>query len=222
MENEIGKNEIGKNLSEAIYSLEEEKILSTIKGLIDKDADVTEVVNSLTITMQEVGEKFEKGEMFLPELVVIGEAVQKGISEILEPELKRKKIERKTKGKIVIGTVEGDIHDIGKNITASLLATAGFEVFNLGKDVPVEKFIEKVKEVDADIVGASAMLTTTMVVQKKIIDVLKKEGLRDRVKAMVGGAPTSSEWADQIGADAYGESGTEATHIAEKLVKELH
>jgi corrinoid protein of di/trimethylamine methyltransferase len=168
--------------------------------------------------IREVGNKFANGEVFLPELIMAAETMKKAL-EILEPELKKKKKERKTLGKVLLGTVAGDIHSIGKTIVASMLSANGFEVYDIGEDVPAGKFVEKVKELKPDILGLSALLTTTLPEQKVVIETLKKEGLRDKVKVIVGGAPTSREWAKEIGADGYGADATEAVEVVKKLLE---
>jgi corrinoid protein of di/trimethylamine methyltransferase len=164
-----------------------------------------------------VGDRFEKGEAFLAELVVAAEAMKVAMS-VFEPVIRRGKYRKAIKGKVVIGTVEGDIHDIGKNIVGAILSVFGFEVYDLGVNVPSEKFVEKVGEIKADIVGMSALLTTTMPKMKEIVEALEKANLRDKVKVIVGGAPVSEEWAEEIGADAYAADAMEAVKVTEKLI----
>lgn len=167
--------------------------------------------------MNIVGEKFASGEYFLPNLIISASGVQNAM-ELLEPELKARSQEVKSAGKVVIGTVQGDIHEIGKSLVGTMLSANGFQVFDLGVDVPVEKFVEKVKETDADLVGLSALLTTTMAVQAEVIDGLTKAGLRNRVKVIVGGAPVTQGWAEEIGADGYSEDAIGAVELARRLV----
>lgn len=164
-----------------------------------------------------VGEQYGKGEMFLPDLVLAGEAMKAAIA-ILEPEITRRGGERQTLGTVVIGTVEGDIHDIGKTLVATMLSVGGFRVYDLGVDVPVKTFVEKAREVNADIVGMSALLTTTMVRQRDVIEALEDAGLRPKVKVMVGGAPVTRTWAQEIGADGYSEDAIGAVAVAKQLV----
>ncbi|MEM4474121.1 MAG: corrinoid protein [Candidatus Bathyarchaeia archaeon] len=206
-------------LRSALLSFEEERFFEAIKRLIEKKTSPLEIINALTKALEEVGRRFEEGEIFLAHLVMAGEMVKKAVSEYLEPLLKEARIERKTLGKVVIGTVAGDIHDIGKNIVAAMLFSAGFEVIDLGKDVPVEEFIRAVREYNPDILGLSALLSTTLPEQKEIIEALKKNGLRERVKVIVGGAPVTAEWAEQIGADGYGEDAVEAVKVAKRLLR---
>lgn len=206
-------------LRSALLSFEEEKFIETVKRSLEEKISPLEIINALTKALEEIGRKFEEGEIFLVHLVMAGEMVKKAVSEYLEPLLKEAKMERKTLGRVVIGTVSGDIHDIGKNIVAALLFSAGFEVIDLGKDVSVEEFIKAVKEYNPNILGLSALLSTTLPVQKEVIEALKKNRLRDRVKVIVGGAPVTSEWAEQIGADGYAEDAVEAVKVAKRLLK---
>lgn len=162
----------------------------------------------------EVGDLFDRGQLFLPELILAAEAMKAGTS-ICEAALP--KSELKEKKKVVIGTVEGDIHDIGKSIVVSFLMANGFEVYDIGRDAPIENFINKAREVNADVIGSSALLTTTMEGQKKIEEELKEAGLRKKVKTIVGGAPCSQGWAERIGADAYAENAVDAVIKIKKL-----
>ena len=164
-----------------------------------------------------VGEQFGLGEMFLPDLVMGGEAMKAAVA-ILEPEMQRRGSKRDSLGTVVLGTVKGDIHEIGKTLVMTMLSASGFQVHDLGVDVPVERFVAKVREVHADIVGLSALLTTTMPGQREVVEALTREGLRARVKVMVGGAPVSHAWAKEIGADGYGEDAMAAVTLAKRLV----
>ena len=167
--------------------------------------------------IEEVGELFGRGEFFLPELVQGAEAMKAAVA-VLQPALDAAGGERKSLGVAVAGTVAGDIHEIGKTIVCSMLSAAGFTVTDVGCDVPVETFIAKCREVDADLLLLSALLTTTMPNQQKTIEALKEAGLRDRVKVMIGGAPTTRAWADEIGADGYAEDAIEAVSAAKALL----
>ena len=162
-------------------------------------------------------EAFGRGEAFLPELVMAGEAMKAAVT-TLDPELKKRGTERKMLGKVVIGTVEGDIHEIGKSLVATMLGASGFEVYDLGVDVSIDKLIGTALEVNADIIAMSALLTTTMVKQKEVIEELEKEGLRQRVKVMVGGAPVTRDWVQSIGADGFSEDAIGAVMIAKQLM----
>jgi len=176
--------------------------------------------NALTPAIREIGDLFEKGEYFLPELIISADLFKEIMDEKLKPLLTAEGSAREVLGRVVIGTVKGDLHDIGKNIVATMLEIAGFEVYDLGVDVAPEEFVRKAKEVNADIVAMSALLTTTMMEMKNVIELLKREGLRDKVKVIVGGAPVTEEFARQIGADAYAEDAVKAVEVCKKLVGE--
>ncbi len=169
--------------------------------------------------MQVVGQKFSDGEYFLPNLIVAAMGMKRAMVR-LEPELRSRHQAPKAAGTVVIGTVQGDIHEIGKTLVATMLSANGFEVHDLGVDVPAERFVAKVKETGATLVGLSALLTTTMTVQRSIIDALRTAGLRDHVKVMVGGAPVSRQWAAEIGADGYAEDAVGAVQEATRLAAE--
>jgi len=164
-----------------------------------------------------VGEQFGCGEMFLPDLVLAGEALKAAVA-VLEPEMQRRGVQRQTLGKVVLGTVKGDIHEIGKTLVGAMLTAHGFAVYDLGVDVPFARFVAKAREVGADIVGVSALLTTTMAGQRAVIQALEEANLRPQVKVMVGGAPVTRRWAEEIGADGYGEDAIAAVAVAKRLV----
>jgi trimethylamine corrinoid protein len=163
------------------------------------------IENGFTAAMTEVGDQFEAGTLFLPHVIAASEAMSAGVA-VLGPALEKLGGASKGRGKVVIGTIEGDIHSIGKDIVATMLKIAGFQVFDLGRDVPIKDFVAKAKEVGAQVVGTSALMTTTMVNQIQIEEQLKEAGIRDGIKTMVGGAPVTQDWADNIGADIYGEN----------------
>lgn len=167
--------------------------------------------------MDVVGDGFAKGELFIPDLMMSGEAMKAAIA-ALEPELMKRKQQRQVLGRVVIGTVQGDIHEIGKTLVATMLAASGFEVHDLGVDVSPQRFVEMVRQVDANVVGLSALLTTTLLNQETVILTLKEAGLRDKVKVIVGGVPASPEWAEEIGADGYAENATEAVEVVKRMV----
>lgn len=169
--------------------------------------------------VNEVGDSFSCGNVFLPELVMAGEAMKAAIA-VLEPELKKAGTSREILGKVVLATVEGDIHEIGKSLVGTMLTAAGFEVHDLGVNVPADKIIAKAEEVGADIVGLSALLTTTMVRQKEVIEAMDKKGLRNKTRVMVGGAPVTSDWVQKIEADGYSEDAIGAVNAAKNLMKE--
>jgi len=167
--------------------------------------------------MDAVGDGFARGDLFIPDLMMSGEAMKAAIA-ALEPELMKRQQERKVLGKVVIGTVQGDIHEIGKTLVATMLSANGFEVYDLGVDVSPQQFLDKVRQVNADVVGLSALLTTTLLNQETVILTLKEAGLRAQVKVVVGGVPASPEWADEIGADGYAENATTAVELVKRLV----
>ncbi len=168
--------------------------------------------------MDVVGEGFASGELFIPDLMMSGEAMKAAIA-TLEPELMKRKQQREVLGQVVIGTVQGDIHEIGKTLVATMLAANGFEVHDLGVDVSSQQFVDAVREVTANIVGLSALLTTTIFKQEDVILNLAEAGLRERVKVIIGGVPASPEWAEEIGADGYAENATEAVEVIKRLVQ---
>jgi corrinoid protein of di/trimethylamine methyltransferase len=184
---------------------------------ITNKEDINKIIDAFSEAIRHVGDLFEEGEFFLPELMRSAEAM-KGAMEILTPALTEGAQEDRIVGKVVIGTIEGDIHDIGKTLVASMLQAEGFEVHDLGADVSVDAFIEKAVEVDANLICISALLTTTMVGQKKLIEDLKEKGLRNKFKVMIGGAPVSKNWVEEIGADGTAENAISAVKLAKKLV----
>ena len=167
--------------------------------------------------LHEVGDEFSKGNMFLPEMMLAARAMQRAVA-VLEPEMARRSSQRQVTGRVVIGTVKGDIHEIGKSLVGMMLSADGFEVHDLGVDVPPERFVEKAREVNADIVAISALLTTTMTGQRTVVDALATAGLRPGVRVLVGGAPVTRSWAEEIGADGYGEDAVGAVKVARELV----
>jgi 5-methyltetrahydrofolate--homocysteine methyltransferase len=188
-------------------------VLELTQLALDQDISVEKVITEgLTSGMQTVGEKFSKKEYFIPDMLASAEAVGQAM-DILRPHLEKSNVS--SKGKFIIATVQGDIHDIGKNIVAILLRGAGYEVIDMGIDVPTQKIVDLVKESKPDYLGLSALLTTTMLVMKDIIDALKEQGLRDKVKVLIGGAAVSDSYAREIGADAYCVDGFEAIKVLE-------
>jgi len=189
----------------------------TRKALEEGLEPMTIIEQGLVPGMDLVGKKFEEGEYFLPNLIISATGM-KDAMELLEPQLHARNQEVRSRGRVVIGTVSGDIHEIGKSLVATMLAANGFQVHDLGADVLVEEFVKKVKELDADLLGLSALLTTTMPVQQEVIEALKAAGLRAKVKVMVGGAPVTRGWAEEIGADGSAEDAIGAVVLANKLV----
>ena len=203
------------------------------QSIIDGDSDVSvalatqaiqagldpleAITQGFVVGVNTVGEAFAKGDAFLPELVMAGEAMKAAVA-TLEPEMQKRGMTRTMLGKVVLATVEGDIHEIGKSLVGTMLSASGFQVYDMGVDVPTAKIIAKAKEVDADIVGLSALLTTTMVKQREVIEEMDKQGLRRKMKVMVGGAPVTRDWVQKIEADGYSEDAIGAVAIAKQLV----
>lgn len=184
------------------------------KEVLEKKVDILSAINNgLTAGMEETSDRFDKKEFYVPELLQSARAMKSGLA-ILLPELT---VSKESKGKVAVGTVEGDIHDIGKNIVASLLETAGFTVEDLGVDVPTEKFVEAAKNVD--VLGISALLTFSMTNMEDIIKSLEDAGIRDKVKVIIGGAPVSNDYANKIGADGYAEDGVKAVRLVKSIIK---
>ena len=168
--------------------------------------------------MDVVGEGFASGELFIPDLMMSGEAMKAAIA-ALEPELMKRQEQRQVLGKVVIGTVKGDLHDIGKNLVVMMLESAGFEVHNLGVDIAPEDFVKAIKEKEPNLLALSALLTTTMTMMKQTIDAVTESGLRERVKVMIGGAPVTLQFADEIGADGYAPDAGSASKLAKALLQ---
>lgn len=207
-----------EELKSAVMEGDAEKALQSADVLLQKGLSPHEILRkALEPAMAIVGAKFDKLEIFLPEVLVAADTMKAVLGKLKPLFLKEKREEGKL-GSVVIGTIEGDIHDIGKNIIATMLEAAGFEVYDLGRDVPVKKFIEKAEEVDADIIAASALMTTTMYNLPRLIRDLEDLKLREKYKVMVGGAPVLPEWAKSIGADGYGKDFIEAVEAARKLI----
>ncbi|MFX1394746.1 MAG: B12-binding domain-containing protein [Promethearchaeota archaeon] len=207
---------LSEDLIKLIVELQENETIELVRKKIDNGEDPLKILDQIREAMAKVGELFEKKEYFLPDLIMAGEILRQ-ITEILEPKLKTS-TKVKTLGKIVLGTVFGDIHDIGKNIVGFMLETNGFEVYDLGIDVPKEKFVEKIKEVNAEIVALSGFLTLAYDSMKETIEEIKKEDLRDKARIMIGGGQIDETIRDYVGADAYGKDAIEAVALAKKWV----
>jgi 5-methyltetrahydrofolate--homocysteine methyltransferase len=204
-----------QQIAEFLEKGESEKVSELTKEAINQKLSAKEILdNGLVAGMNVVGEKFKNRDMFLPEVLLSAKAMYAGL-DLLKPLF----LEEGTPsaGKVVIGTVKGDVHDIGKNLVGIMLKGAGYEVVDLGKDVKAEEFVEAAKKEGASAIGMSALLTTTMPVMEEVIELLGKEGLKDSTKIIIGGAPVSQDFANQIGADAYGYDAASAV----KLVKDL-
>jgi corrinoid protein of di/trimethylamine methyltransferase len=209
--------EMYEKLAQAVIDGEPDDAEELAKQALDQDLDPLNCINEgLTKGIQRVGELFASGEYFLPELIIGAEAMKKALA-VLEPAMVGAK-SREVVGRVVLGTVEGDMHEIGKTLVGTMLIANGFKVIDLGVDLSADKFVAAVKENDAEIVGASALLTTTMLQQKKLIEALEEAGLRDQVKVMVGGAPVTESFASEIDADGYAEDAISAVDLAYRLV----
>lgn len=203
-------------LREAIIAGKLEPAVEVTHQIIEEQLDIQEVINNYMIkAMEEIGDRFQQQKAYVPELLMAARAM-KGSLELLKPHIKGENTT--IIGKIVIGTVFGDLHDIGKNLVASMFEGCGFEVVNLGVNIPTDKFIETVKEEKPDILCLSALLTTTMNNMKGVIDALQKAGMRDQVKVMVGGAPVNEIFANQIGSDGYSSNANAAVLKAKELL----
>jgi len=212
------ENELFQKMAQSVLDGDSDVAVSLAKQAIAGGIDPLEAITKGYVTgVNKVGESFACGQAFLPELVMAGEAMKAAVS-TLEPEMKKRGLHRTMLGKIVLATVEGDIHEIGKSLVGTMLSASGFQVYDLGVDVPAARIIAKVKEVDANIVGLSALLTTTMVKQKEVIDELDKLGLRKKVKVMVGGAPVTRDWVQKIEADGYSEDAIGAVAVAKQIL----
>ncbi len=210
--------DIFQRMAQSIIDGDSDVAVALAKESIAANLDPLEAISrGFVAGVNTVGEAFGRGEAFLPELVMAGEAMKAAVA-TLDPELKRRGSQRQILGKVVIATVEGDIHEIGKSLVATMLAASGFEVHDLGVDAPGDKLIGKALEVNANILAMSALLTTTMVKQREVIEELEKEGLRQRLKVMVGGAPVTRDWVTSIGADGYSEDAIGAVALARKLM----
>jgi corrinoid protein of di/trimethylamine methyltransferase len=210
--------ELFHKMAQSILDGDSDAAVALAKQSIETGVDPLDAITKGFVAgVNQVGESFACGQAFLPELVMAGEAMKAAVA-TLEPEMQKRGTKRQVYGKVVLATVEGDIHEIGKSLVGTMLGASGFQVYDLGVDVPAAKIIAKVKEVDANLVGLSALLTTTMVKQKEVIDELDKQGLRKKVKVMVGGAPVTRDWVQKIEADGYSEDAIGAVGLAKQLV----
>jgi trimethylamine corrinoid protein len=203
---------------EALVKADKEKAVQIVKAVLDDGGDPLELMNQAFIPgIGAVGDLFGRGQLFLPELISAADTM-KAVTDRVNASLTKEAAEKEKKGRVLIATVQGDVHDIGKCIVVSLMQANGFEVIDMGRDVANDKIIEKAVAVEADLIGTSALLTTTMPRQKELEAALKKAGLRDRFKTMVGGAPVTPRWATRIGADAYAEDAQDAVNKAQALL----
>jgi trimethylamine corrinoid protein len=212
----MANEELIQEAREALLATDKAKAEDVANRALAAGMEPSDIMqNGFVVGIRELGEKFDRGEVFLPELMLAAEAMQAAM-EICNAALPEGKTE--TRGVIVLGTVEGDVHDIGKAIVAAYLRANGYDVYDIGKDVPPQDFIDKAVEVNADVIGSSALLTATLAVQEEIEEYLKDAGLRDKFKTIVGGATCTEGWAEKIGADAYAKDASDAILKIEKLV----
>jgi corrinoid protein of di/trimethylamine methyltransferase len=216
-ENSIPMDDILTKLAQAVIDGEPEDATELAKLALQQGLDPLSCINEgLTPGMNRVGELFESGDYYLPDLIIGGEAMKEALA-VLEPALVEGS-ERTVLGRVVLGTVEGDLHEIGKTLVGTLLTANGFQVTDIGIDKSAAEFVEAARAAHADIVGASALLTTTMPQQEKVVEALKEAGLRDQVRVMVGGAPVTAGWAEKIGADGYAEDAIASVALAKRLM----
>ncbi len=209
---------IFEEIADEVQKGNSDSVEELTKKALSEDISAEEILNNgLVAGMNIVSEKFKNNEIFIPEVLISAKSMYSGLG-IIKPLLAESNV--KSKGKVVIGTVKGDLHDIGKNIVAMLLQGAGFDVIDLGADVPKEKFLEFVKKERADILGMSALLTTTMIYMKETIEALKSAGLRENIKVIIGGAPVTESYAGQIDADGYAPDAASAVDLTKKLLGE--
>lgn len=216
----MDKEQLLQSAFDSIIDSDEDKALEVIAEAEKMEFSLVDLLkDGFSVGMRELGDRFSSGEVFLPELMMASE-VMKAVAATIDEKLPDSSDEQK--GVMVIGTVAGDVHDIGKGIVASLVKTAGVAVYDLGREVPAEVFIAKAKEYNADFIGSSALLTTTMTEQRRIEELLTEEGIRDKFITMVGGAPITQKWADKIGADSYCEDATESVQYVNKIMEEIN
>jgi corrinoid protein of di/trimethylamine methyltransferase len=207
-----------QTLVEAVQSGDEGRALAAAKKAVQGGFAIDAIVEAMTAGMREVGARFARMEIFIPGLMLAARAMQAVMAE-LEAKLEQSAAVTEKKGTVVIGTVEGDIHEIGKDIVSTLLRTQGFQVYDLGADVNALDFVRQAEQVGADIIGASALMTTTMPGQSEIVELLKELGLRDKYHVIFGGAPVTREWVDECGADSWGEDAWTAVTILERAME---
>ncbi|MGD2145789.1 MAG: cobalamin-dependent protein [Anaerolineae bacterium] len=208
-----------RQLVEAVQGGDRVQAADRARDLVESGVDVQETIGALTQGMREIGDQFARMEIFLPEMMKAAKAMQAAMGQ-LEPALETMGGEKEDRGTIVIGTVEGDMHEIGKDIVITMLEVHGFEVHDLGIDVNALEFIHRAEAADADVIGASALMTTTMPNQREIIELLKEKGLRDKFHVILGGAPVTPEWVEACGADSWGENAAVSVEILTRVVAE--
>jgi len=208
-----------QTLVKTVIDGDEDGAVVAVKNVIQEKIAIDEVISALTDGIREVGERFGRMEIFIPGIVMSSRAMKAAMNE-LEPEIKASGVTLKKKGIVIIGTVEGDMHEIGKFIVINVLQAQGFEVHDLGVNVNALDFVRKAEEVSADIIGVSSLMTTTMPKQREIIAILDAKGFRDKYHVILGGAPVTQEWVDESGADSWGENANVAVEILERVMEE--
>ncbi len=208
-----------QTLVEAVHNGQEQEATAMAEKAIQAGVGPGEIIEALTSVMREVGEQFGRMEIFLPEMMYAARAMQ-AVMKVLDPALQKAGVSTEKRGRVVIGAVEGDMHEIGKNIVITLLQAHSFEVHDLGSNVNALDFARKAEEVKADIIGLSALMTTTMPGQKEVIEILKAKGIRDKYHVTIGGAPVTQEWVKECGADSWGENGKVAIETLERVMAE--
>ena len=212
------KEELLQELSDCVFKMEDDSAADVANEYIDAGYEALDgVLKGLVDGMNRAGQMYEEEEYFVTDLLVCSDAMYNGL-EVLKPHLPKEEGADAVNYKCVIGVVEGDTHDIGKNLVRIMLETAGFEMYDLGRDVPLLSFVEKAKDVNAQLICLSTLMTTTMPGMKEVVDMLKKEGLKDKVKVMIGGGPISQAYCDQISADGYAVNAIGAVSLAKELV----
>ncbi len=218
----MNREEIVKMALDSILEADEDRAMEAMDKASEIGLDSLELLKEgFSAGITALGDKFGAGEVFLPELI-FGAEVMKAVTDRVEKEMASSGKQIEKKGRMIMATVEGDVHDIGKGICSSLLKAAGIEVFDLGREVKSETIIKKAMELDVDIIGTSALLTTTMIYQQELEDMLKEKGLKDKFKTMIGGAPVTQRWADKIKADAYTEDASECCTRAKQFINEKY
>jgi len=212
----INQLELYGRLAETIVDMDEEETVKLCNQVISEKLDAYEAIDQgLSTGMDQAGKLFDEGEYFVPELLLCSDAMYAGL-DVLKPHLKAK--DDQIKQKVIIGVIEGDTHDIGKNLVKIMLETAGFDIVDLGRDVSPSAFVEKAKEEKANIIALSTLMTTTMEGISEVIEILNKENIRDNFKVIIGGGPISQMYADKIGADGYAVNAAEAVKLAKRLI----
>lgn len=210
------KEELLEKLSDCVLEMEDEEVVDVAQAYIDAEYEAFDgIMGGLVDGMNKASDLYDQEEYFVTDLLLCSDAMYAGL-DVLRPYLPEEKTEEKPRA--VIGVVEGDTHDIGKNLVKIMMETAGFEMYDLGRDVPLETFVEKAKEVQASLVMMSTLMTTTMMGMPEVIKQLEAKGIRDQVKVMIGGSPISQKFADEIGADGYSANAVEAVKVAKKLL----